>query len=221
MVDIVAEIGANWKGNYSTLDRMIERCAKAGCNAVKFQALSQSLLDRHPEWDWYVNASINEVNVGFVAGLCREYKIEFFCTPTYPEAVTFLNPYVKRWKIRHADKDYEELLLKCMNTLKPIYVSRDRPLEKPLNTISYIYCVPKYPTEYGELNFDMIKLMPGFSCHCLDPLAILRAVRYGAKYIEFHLTDNKDDFAIDNKVSYTYSQMEELIKWMTMDTKDT
>ena len=60
----------------------------------------------------------------------------------------------------------------------------------------------------------MIKLMPGFSCHCLDPLALLKAVRYGAKYLEFHLTDNKDDFAIDNKVSFSYSQMEEMITWI-------
>jgi len=217
LVEVVAEIGTNWKGNYSTLDRMIERCSKAGIKIVKFQALSQSLLDRHPEWDWYQNASVGEVNVSFIAGLCKQYKVEFFCTPTYPECVQWLNPYVKRWKIRHADNEREDIIDACIKTVKPIYISRDRPHPGPIASINYVYCVPKYPTDWGELNFDMIKLMPGFSCHCLDPLALLKAVRVGAKYLEFHLTDNKDDFAIDNKVSFTYSQMEEVMHWIRKD----
>ena len=213
MVDLVVEIGTNWKGNYSTLDRMLERCSKAGIKTCKFQALSKSLLERHPEWDWYQNASINKVNVGFVAGLCKEYKLEFFCTPTYTEAIKWLNPYVKRWKIRHADKDKEDIIEACIRTVKPLYISRDRPHPGPIKSINYLYCIPKYPTEFGELNFDMIKLMPGYSNHCLDVTAILKAIRYGAEYVEFHLTDNKDNFAIDNKVSLTYNQMEEIVHW--------
>jgi len=220
MTFIVAEIGANWRGNIVIVDRMIERCAKAGVDAVKFQALSKSLLARHPEWSWYKDASINEDNVGIIAGLCEDYKVEFLCTPTYLEAVGMLNPYVKAWKIRHADNPRQDIIDRCIVTSKPIYISHDRPPEKPVKSINYIYCIPKYPTDWGEINFDMIKIMPGWSNHCLDPLACLKAIRYGAKYLEFHVSDNKDDFAIDNKVSFSYSQIEEIMRWITKIEKD-
>ena len=216
MVFVVAEIGANWKGNVVKLARMVERCADIDVDAVKFQALSPELLARHPEWDWYKDASINEHNIEMVNKVCVGNGIEWFCTPTYRESVFLLDRYVKRWKIRHADNRDEELITACGHTGKPIILSTDRPIEGYGKAIQQIYCIPKYPTEFGELNFDMIKRLKGYSNHCLDPLACLKAVRHGAEYLEFHLTDDKADFAIDNKVSFSYSQMEEIMNWINI-----
>ena len=44
---IVAELGVNWRGNLVILDRMLERCANAQVDAVKFQSLSREYLARH------------------------------------------------------------------------------------------------------------------------------------------------------------------------------
>jgi sialic acid synthase SpsE len=106
--------------------------------------------------------------------------------------------------------------LDCIDTGKDIILSTDRPMDKwlPLKQIKQVYCIPKYPTEYGELNFDMIKLLPGYSNHCLNPLACLKAVRYGAQYLEYHLTDDRYAFAIDNKVSLSYAEMAEVNWWI-------
>jgi len=215
MVFIVAELGANWRGDFEVLKRMALRCHRAGVSAVKLQALSQDLLDRHPEWDWYSNASVTPENIQEIDDNMQACGMEWFVTPCYAQAVDFIDPYVKRFKIRSADNKNQAIFDACRNTGKKIYCSVDRPpVGKMQNVVDYIYCIPKYPTEFGELNFDMIKLLKGYSNHCLDPLACLKAVRYGAEYLEFHLTDNKDDFAIDNKVSFSYSQMEEIMKWI-------
>lgn len=216
MVFVAAELGCNWRGNYFTLDNMIRRCKRAGVDAVKFQALSQSLIDRHPEWGWYKDASISPDNVDALDRLCKEHEIMWFCTPTYHEAIEFLDPFVSMWKVRHADKDNAPIVNACVKTGKRVVVSTDRPMQiySGNEDIHQIYCIPKYPTDYGELNFDMISLLPGYSNHCLDPLAITKAVHYGAEYIEFHLSDNRDDFAIDNKVSMSYSQMDEIMYWI-------
>jgi len=197
---------------------MVDKCMKAGCNAVKFQALSKELLARHPEWSWYSKASVCEDNIDMICRVCEGYGIDFMCTPTYPEAVGFLNEYVETWKIRHADRLNEHIVTPALNTGKKLVVSSDRPIQEYLQNeqIHQIYCVPKYPTDYGELNFDMIKLMPGFSNHCLNPLAILKAIKYGAKYIEFHVSDNKDEFAIDNKVSFSYPEVREILGWINI-----
>lgn len=216
MVFICAELGANWRGNIVILSRMVEQAKKAGCDAVKFQALSKELLGRHPEWSWYADASVHEGNVEWIDKVCKGEEIEWICTPTYPEAVGFLDPYVKRWKIRHADRERDDLIDQCAYTGKEIIISTDRPMKEEWDMAKPIYCIPKYPTAWGELNFDMIKLLPGYSNHCLDPLACLKAVRYGAEYIEYHITDDKEEFAIDNKVSFSYSQMREINKWIRL-----
>ena len=216
MIFIAAELGANWHGNMETLQRMCQRAQMSGCDAVKFQALSDDLIARHPEWAWYRSASITPENIDFVHRIVGKYGLEMFVTPTYNECIDWINPYVERWKIRHADKGNEEMIRKCVNTGKPVIVSTDRPMDeyKSAEWIRQIYCIPKYPTEYGELNFDMVSLLPGYSNHCLNPLAILKAVRHGAVYIEYHLTDDRNEFAIDNKVSLSYGEMDEVNRWI-------
>lgn len=87
-----------------------------------------------------------------------------------------------------------------------------------MKNIKEIYCIPQYPTPFGSINFDMIKLLPGWSNHCLNPLACLKAVRKGAKYIEFHLSDDLSEFGIDNKAAFSYSIMDELIRWIRKET---
>jgi len=214
MTFLTAELGANWRGDVEVLDRMVQRCKKAGVDAVKFQALSDDLINRHTEWNWYGNSSIQPANVQQVSDICTHYGIEWFCTPCYPQAVDFLDVYVKRWKIRSADNTRMDIINKCINTRKPIILSTARKIESYNDDmIKQIYCIPKYPTTLGELNFDMLKILKGYSNHCLDVTALYKAMRYGIDYLEFHLSDSSDEFAIDNKVSLTYTQMDEFCKW--------
>jgi len=225
MTDLIAELGANWRGDFEVLDRMVKRCKGAGVDYVKFQALSKELLNRHPEWDWYRNASISRKNIIAVNRICKHYGIKWFCTPCYPESIEFLDEYVGRWKIRHADNDREDIVKACERTCKPIVMSVDRYKEKWGIDMGYhidqIYCIPKYPTLLGELNFDMLKVLKGYSNHCLDVTALYRAYRYNISYLEFHLTDSSDEFSIDNKVSLTYPQMEEFCEWTRKSKEST
>src|SRR3989337_4419891 len=104
MTFVVAELGCNWKGNPDILRRMVTKCRWAGVNAVKFQALSDQLIDRHPEWDWYRHSSVQPDNIQMIDNTCKEVGISWFCTPSYPQSVDFLDPYVSIWKIHHAGR---------------------------------------------------------------------------------------------------------------------
>ena len=59
----------------------------------------------------------------------------------------------------------------------------------------------------------MLKILNGWSNHCMDITACLRAIRYNIDYLEIHVTDDSSSFAIDNKVSLTYEQVKELVNW--------
>lgn len=218
MVFIVAEIGTNWNGKIAILDRMVGILSSLGVDAIKLQALSEELIDRHEELSWYRNASVNEDNVEFIDNMIRDYDMDWFCTPTYEEAVNFLDPFVERWKIRHADRERFDIIEECVKTGKDIFISTDRPMKalEKYEKVKQIYCIPKYPTTFGEINFDMIKKLKGYSNHCLDPLAPLKAVKMGAEYLEIHVTDDPNRFALDNKVSFNYSQVKEIVEWVRM-----
>ena len=192
-----------------------------GINAVKFQAFNDENIKGHPESERLLKSAISELNVKEVNQIAKELDLEWFCTPMYSEAVDFLEPFVKRFKIRHSDGikivngQSSELFDKILKTDKEVMISS----QKNPNTskffqnskIKWLYCVPKYPCELEELNFKDLKNFNGFSNHCPKIIAPLTASILGAEIIEIHLTPNKSIDYIDNNVSFDYNEIEELI----------
>ena len=129
MVFVIAEIGINHNGSLDIAKKLIDMAKNAHCDAVKFQSFTESTVESHPEKNRLVKASISEDNVKQIDQLAKESKIEWFCTPMYPEAVTLLDPYVKRYKIRVKDgkplfeKSSSPLLDQVLNTGKEVIIS--------------------------------------------------------------------------------------------------
>ena len=214
MIVTVAELATNWLGNYEILENMLQVCKKSGLATVKFQSLSKEKIDRHPELDWYGKASVTEDNVEKINDICHACGLVWFCTPFYKEAVDFLDDYVPFYKVSFAERNNTKLIDELLATGKKVIISTDKPMYDISKEIFQVYCVPNYPTSFGDINFDMIKDMRGYSNHCMDPLALLKAKRVGAEYIEFHMTADSSRFAMDNKVSFNFGQVEEIMKWI-------
>jgi len=214
MTFITAEIGCNWIGDPEVLSYLLQVCKRMGIDAVKFQALSEELLERHCELPYIGSASINKNNVKLVNELCQKYGIEWYCTVTEPNQVKFLNPFVNKFKIRRADFENKELKEACFNTGKTVIISSHRPQRHDAARIISLYCPKQFPVSFSEINFHMIKRMDGFSNHCPNGLAILRAVEFGAKYLEIHLTPTKDIFLLDNNIGFTPAEFNEIVKWV-------
>lgn len=224
MIFVVAEIGVNWDGNFKLAKEMMQNAKKAGCNAVKFQAYTEEAVKGHPEYLRLVKAAISPKNVEMINKLADSVGIEWFCTPMYPEAVDFLDPYVEKFKIRVHDgktlfenKD-SELISRVLKTGKQVIISSQ---VSPRNTkyfdnqqISWLYCVPKYPCAFEDLDFRDIKDFDGYSNHCPHFLAPLTAVSLGAKIIEVHITSDKSKKFIDNNVSFDYRELTKLVEWI-------
>jgi len=226
MVFVVAEIGVNWDGNFELAKEMMQNAKKAGCNAVKFQAYREEVVKGHSEYLRLVEAAISPKNVEMINKLAESVGIEWFCTPMYPEAVDFLDPYVKKFKIRVHDgkplfenKD-SELISRVIKTGKQVIISSQI---SPRNTkyfdnqqISWLYCVPKYPCDFKDLDFRDIRDFDGYSNHCPHFLAPLTAVSLGAKIIEIHMTSDKSKNFIDNNVSFDYRELTNLVELIRM-----
>lgn len=229
MFFVVAEIGVNWDGDYELAKDMMKESKDSGCDAVKFQAYQKELVKNHPESARLVKSTITKNNVETINEISKSVGIEWFCTPMYPEAVDFLNPYVKRFKIREIDgrnlleNNSTELFERVYQTKKEIIVSCEySPRNSKYYTdprIKWLYCVPKYPCSLADLDFSQIKDFNGYSNHCPFIVAPLSAAINGAKIIEVHITSDKSKSFIDNNVSFDYIELKNLVNLIRQSEK--
>ncbi len=226
---IIAEIGVNWDGDFDLAKEMMMHAKNAGCDAVKFQAFNKGLIENHPEYERLIKTSISESNVTRINDLAQTVDIEWFCTPMYVEAVDFLDPYVKRFKIREFDgrqlleNKTTDLVEKVLGTGKEVIISSQHSLEnsKFYNhpKIKWLYCVPKYPCGLEEIDFSELGKFDGFSNHCPQIVAPLSAAILGAEIIEMHVTSSKTKNFVDNNVSFDYDELKEVVRLIRLSEK--
>lgn len=244
MVFIAVEIGVNFR-DFHEVKRMIGLAKEAGADGVKFQVFNEQNIKGRPcqEGDlWQSPAQIfkhareeellelilKQSDLRFLKDTAHECGIEFFATPMYPEAVDMLeNVGVKRYKIRYADRNNEELISKANQTGKEILLSCDTTYldNMPLDALhsdfdkwTFVFCVPEYPPKTIELPNRFGKYYDkfgGYSNHFPSISVPLAAAARGAEYIEVHVKQDKycKGFKpIDDAVSITFSELKELVR---------
>lgn len=200
----------------------------AGCDAVKFQAFEEKMVENHPEASRLIKSSITPSNVNRINQIAESVGIEWFCTPMYLQAVDMLEPFVKRFKVRVSDGrqivegESTELFERLIKTNKELIISSQ---QSPLGTkyydhpnIKWLYCVPKYPCTLSDLDFRNIRDFDGFSNHCPHLLAPLTAAILGAQIIEVHITSDKEKNFADNNVSFDYKELKELVNLIRLSS---
>jgi len=224
MTMIVAEIGVNWNGDLKLAKEMMIQAKKCFCDAVKFQAYNKELVKDHPKKELLLKSAISCDNIETINEIAASVGIEWFCTPMYPEAVQMLDPYVKRFKIRELDgrpllKNKMTQLLECVfETKKEIFVSsvkspKDSNFYKH-SQLKWLYCVPKYPCQLNDLNFEYIHDYYGYSNHCPEIIAPLTAAILGCSLIEIHVTLDKSKNFLDNDVSFNFEELDMIVKYV-------
>ncbi len=213
MPKFIAEVSSNHSRDLIRCLDFIDAAAEIGCDAVKFQLfkidqlfapviLAKSEAHRkRQEW---------ELPLEFLPKLyerCQQKKIEFSCTPFYLEAVDELLPYVDFYKIASYELLWDELLVKCVDTGKPVILSTGMAILPEIShamqvmrnaggkELALLHCVSAYPTLAKDCNLaaiatirDAAACTVGWSDHTVDPAVIYRAIyHWAAELIEFHL----------------------------------
>ncbi|MGL5395028.1 MAG: N-acetylneuraminate synthase family protein [Shewanella sp.] len=213
----IAEVSSNHHRDLQRCIEFIKTAAEIGCDAVKFQLfkieelfapeiLSKSEMHRkRKEW---------ELPVSFLPQLkqsSNEYGIQFSCTPFYLDAVAELEPFVDFYKIASYELLWDDLLVACAKTGKPVVISAgmanfeeiDHAIDVLQNAgcqdITLLHCVSAYPTPKADCNLAVLgrfreryNIKVGWSDHSVSPAVIRRAVnRWLADCIEFHIDLDK------------------------------
>jgi sialic acid synthase SpsE len=213
MIKFIAEVSSNHHRDISRAFEFVDEAVRAGCSSVKFQLFkvdelfAPEILERSEKHrkrkDW-------ELPLEFIPKLsnhCASVGIEFSCTPFYLDAVKELEPYVTFYKIASYELLWDDLLIACAKTGKPVIIStgmatideikhavsvlKENGCTKPM----LLHCTSAYPTPYKEANLAAIHTIRqvtgckvGWSDHTVEPAVIQRAIHHwGAEVIEFHL----------------------------------
>ena len=209
----IAEVSSN---HHRDLDRclaFIDKAARIGCDAVKFQLfhieqlfapeiLAQSEAHRRRK-----NWELPHEFLPHLARRCDEQNIQFSCTPFDLDAVSLLEPYVAFYKIASYELTWTGLLQACAATGKPVVLSTGMATLKEVKQAAkalkdagcasptLLHCSSAYPTPPNHANLAAIETIrtatscvTGWSDHTRQPAVLQRAIhRWGAGVIEFHL----------------------------------
>jgi len=211
----VAEIGSNWEGDVKKACHLIHECKEAGVDAVKFQMWRADDLygGKYKEFELTFDKA-KEIKT-----YCDMIDIEFFCSVFYPEAVEFLETLgVKRYKIASRTFLHDPYALETMkavlDTKKPIIFSSGF---HEINNFKgkRLYCIPEYPANPDDIDWEVALRCDGFSDHTLGIVSALRyAFEKPDSIIEKHvkLEDSKGPDAF---FSITTQELAQLITLST------
>jgi N-acetylneuraminate synthase len=211
-VQFISEVSSNHSRNIDRALEFIDMSAYSGCDAVKFQLFkidqlfAPEILRNSKKHRYRKQWELPTEFLPILSNRCKEKNIQFSCTPFYLDAVQELEPYVDFYKIASYELLWDDLLIACANTGKPVIISTGMAnLDEIRHAVeilrnnncepTVLHCTSAYPTPYDEANLSAIETIRkitdcavGWSDHTVDPGVVHRAIhKWGAKVIEFHL----------------------------------
>ena len=209
----ISEVSSNHSQSIDRSLEFIDQSAAVGCDAVKFQLFktemlfSKEVFESNPET---IKRKQWELPIEFLPVLsqrCKEKGIQFSCTPFYIEAVDELNQYIDFFKIASYELLWDDLIIACVKTGKPLILSTGMATMDEIphaveitnkngcQNLTLLHCTSAYPTPYEEANLAAIATLRnefgckvGWSDHTVDSGVINRAInRWGAEVVEFHM----------------------------------
>ena len=211
-INFIAEVSSNHSRDLARSLEFVDIAAEIGCDSVKFQLfkidqlfapeiLAQSeKVSTRKQWELPLNF------LPFLAERCKDKNIQFGCTPFYIGAVKELEPYVDFYKIASYELLWDDLLVACARTGKPVIISTGMAdLDEIKHAVEMLrnnncepvvlHCTSAYPTPYNEANLSAIETIRnsigcevGWSDHTVNLGVIHRAIhKWDAKVVEFHL----------------------------------
>lgn len=157
---IIAEVGINHNGNINLAKDLIDASIDAGADIVKFQTFWG--IDKLKKYELKVDQWIDLIDY------CKDMDIEFLSTPHTLEAIDFLEPYIKRYKVASPFLINRKFLELVASKNKPILMSTGSLEHKdgmatieeikqaidwiPKANITLLHCVSKYPCTDANLD---------------------------------------------------------------------
>jgi len=228
-VYIIAEVGINHNGSLRNCLSMIQKAAKCGVDAVKFQNWitedfisdkkqmykykSKGKIVNEPFYNLCKRTELKKEWLKDLSSHCKKNGVDFMSTPTSKEGVNELKKlkvkYIKNGSdylsnvelIKYMAKKFRNIILSTgMSYEEDIDIAiKTIKSQKKNNNIIILHCTSLYPTNKKSTNLNrMLSIKKrfgtkiGFSDHTIGWEAAVQAVSMGARYLEKHITLNRN-----------------------------
>ena len=243
---IIAEAGVNHNGSLDLAKKLVDAAKNAGADAVKFQTFkSENLVTKTAKAADYqkANTGKNETQMEMLKKLelkenefeelkkyCDSQKVIFLSSPHTEDAIKFLKPLVKIYKIGSGDLTNLPFLSIIAKNKKPIILSTGMSdLQEVSNAINVIkkagnqniyllHCTTSYPCKFEDVNIkamitlkNKFNLPVGYSDHTPGTEVAVAAVALGAKIIEKHITLDDNMSGPDHSASLNPEEFKQMV----------
>ena len=243
MVKFISEISSNHNNDINRSIRLIKTSAEIGFDIVKFQLFkidklfSKEILSKSKKHRDRKKWELKEKYIPILAKQCKKNNIKFCVTPFYLEAVDVIKPYVDYIKIASYEILWEDLLIKCAKTKKPIIISTGMAnMREVMNAIKILkkngakkiiilHCVSNYPAKLESLNLSAINTLRiktkfdiGWSDHSAKSLVVFKAIqKWKASFVELHIDIDGKGFEYKSGHCWLPKNAKELINFVRQD----
>lgn len=216
-VFIAAEAGINHLGDRAKMLALCDAAKQAGATAVKFQAYNaEELVKRRGKGDLALlkQCELSDDDLDAIAAHCKAIGIKWGASVFDPRGVyRVVDAGAAFLKVAHTEADWDELVVACVNTGLPTYVSVGPKWPPRALNWRRVWCAGKYPeTEMP----DPALVWSGYSSHHADwrktaDVAMHINAKFG--YLEAHirLTDADPEAAWSLSVD-DFSKMVEAVR---------
>ncbi len=233
---IIAEAGNNHEGSFRHAIQLIDAASKTGADAIKFQTfITEKFISKKEKKRFKILKKFELTHEEFYSlwQYSRKKKIIFFSTPFDLKSASFLNKFVKIFKISSPDNNNLVLIDQVLKFKKKTLISTGMLSNKEtqklykfiigkskLKNIGFAHCISSYPAKYKDVNIKQILYLKkkfknidiGYSDHSIGISAPLAAVTLGAKFIEKHFTlDNNFSKFRDHKLSLNPNDFKKMV----------
>ena len=239
---IVAEIGINHNGDIDLAKRLISVAVAAGCDAVKFQKRTVSVVYSPEELakpretpfgatngDLKYALEFEQEEYEEIDHFCRSIKMPWFASPWDEESVDFLEQFrPPAYKIASACLTDDHLLRHIRATGKPIILSTGMSTYAEIDhavgvlgndDLILLHATSTYPANYDELNLRAIPTMRarydmpvGYSGHETGIPSSVCAAALGACCVERHITLDRAMWGSDQAASLEPNGITRLVR---------
>jgi N-acetylneuraminate synthase len=239
---IIAEIGINHNGDIDTAKRLISVAFAAGCDAVKLQKRTVSVVYTPAELanprenpfgptngDLKYGLEFEQEEYEEIDAFCKSIKMIWFASPWDEGSVDFLEQFrVPAHKIASASLTDDNLLRHIRRTGKPVILSTGMSTYAEIDhavdvlgkeNLVLMHATSTYPANYDELNLRAIPVMAqrygvpvGYSGHETGIPTSVCAATLGACCVERHITLDRAGWGSDQAASLEPNGISRLVR---------
>lgn len=240
-VNIIAEIGINHNGDIDLCKKMIMLSKVAGCDYVKIQKRTpdlcvpenQKMKIRDTPWgkmtyiDYKKKIEFDEEQICELIEYSNSIGIEFFASVWDIPSVDLMAKYTKIGKIPSALINDIELCKYAREKFELLIISTGMSTEEEIEEVVkesspdvVMHTCSTYPSPMEELNLQYITHLKnkwtdkeiGYSGHEFGLVSTFATVALGVKWIERHITLDREMWGSDHKASVEPIGLIKLVK---------